>query len=196
MLRKYLISVLISFPIMTLADTVAVPNEFTSGNTISSSEMNANFKVLADESNENDLRITQAETTVQGLETLHQTSSYVWLGYTTNVMPVSNDNEGNTYNLTQHCRIEFGASALAGSLSNLAALVEGGGLIPPPETVAMVAPGRSWVSLGSAITDTYWGVSTTSQPGYCILTSSMEISSCTYPSNLWAGAPVACVSTQ
>ena len=60
-LPKYLISLLFLLPIVTLADTVAVPNEFASGNTISSAEMNANFKALADESNENDSRISQLE---------------------------------------------------------------------------------------------------------------------------------------
>ena len=43
------------------ADTVTIPNEFTSGDTISSSQVNSNFKTLADESNENDGRISALE---------------------------------------------------------------------------------------------------------------------------------------
>ena len=44
-----------------LADDINVPNTFTADTTISSSQMNANFEALVQESNENDSRIANLE---------------------------------------------------------------------------------------------------------------------------------------
>ena len=56
----------------SFADDVAVPNTFSPDTTISSSEVNANFTALVDESNENDARI-------QALESVEAAGKPVWV---------------------------------------------------------------------------------------------------------------------
>ena len=50
------------------ADDVSVPNTFTADTTISSSQMNANFEALVQESNENDALIVDHENRITTLE--------------------------------------------------------------------------------------------------------------------------------
>lgn len=54
--------------VIAYASTVTIPNTFTSGTTISSSEMNDNFSAVKSAVDDNDTRITAVESTVNNLQ--------------------------------------------------------------------------------------------------------------------------------
>ena len=118
------------------ADDVTVPNTFTSGTTINSSQMNANFDALVQESNENDARINALSSSVNG-------SSFLWLGYTPNNFTYDPPTTiASRITLSNFCKSEFGdpAAVVATTDSFFKALA--GQTIPLPEEgrIAVMLP--------------------------------------------------------
>ncbi len=157
-----------SLAILTLSMMVALTafgdditvTDFTSGTTISSSDMNSNFDVVVAESNENDARIEANETSIASLTTTLQGKTYQWAGYTSANYVGDGPNPANGYNLSRHCKAEFGESSSVANLKMLEGLVRGGSLFPSPSTdYAWVLPGWDFVSDNASGFNTFFGVS-------------------------------------
>ena len=123
-----------------VADTIAV-DDFTPGTTISSSAMNSNFGTLVSESNENDARIAANEQSLSALTTSVNGDEYQWLGYTTEVFPQDGSYRVNGWNLSNHCKSQFGVNASVANLDILERLLRSGS-VAAPSSDAWVLP--SW----------------------------------------------------
>ena len=146
-------------PVIVLGDDITV-TDFTSGTTISSSDMNSNFDTIVAESNENDARIEANETSIDSLTTRLQGKTYEWSGYTEDNFIGAGTNAANGYNLSRHCKAEFGESSSVANLKMLEGLVRGGSLFPSPSTdYAWVLQSWDFVSDNASGFNTFFGVS-------------------------------------
>ena len=128
----YLLAVLFSH--FTVADDVSVPNTFTADTTISSSQMNANFDALVQESNENDARIGALSTTVNG-------TAYTWLGYTVNSIAYDPPTTRiSAITLSNFCKSEFSDTAALVATTDTFFAANSGQTIPLPTTSAYLLP--------------------------------------------------------
>ena len=179
------------------ADDISVPNTFTADTTISSSQMNANFDALVQESNQNDARIESVEGDVAALNQAANGNTYTWLGYTTDTFSIAADNYATWLNLTAFCKAEFGATAMVGSIESLEYVAKNDSSFTAPTTArALFSPdGNNWIEMGNVgIANPFWGVTagSASQLGYCSITSSGLVTC--YAAGNFDTAPVACVT--
>ena len=122
------------------ADQIAIPNTLTNGTAADADDVQANFNVLASESNENDLRIGDNERAISGVSEQVLGYTYEWLGYTTELFEASSDNRAHGYNLSKHCKAEFGNKASVANMQILESLMRVGAAFPAPTSDAWLQP--------------------------------------------------------
>lgn len=120
-LSAFAFTVLFSFS--SLADEIAIANVFEPATTISSAQMNENFTLIVDESNENDGRLGAVE---QALSALATSTSFTFLGPTANPYVYVNgtgDANGGLFSLNKFCKTEFSSpTAFVATSAHLAAV--------------------------------------------------------------------------
>ena len=158
------------------ADDVSVPNTFTADTTISSSQVNANFDALVQESNENDARLAAAESDVVALTSSVSQPSYTWLGYTSQTFPYDvNTNRASLLTLNNFCKSEFSNNAAQVATTESLAAVSAKNVLPLPTVAALVLPIFSTSMLAGSNANGIWFVDawgvngSTAYAGWCQL---------------------------
>lgn len=149
-MRKFFTFVLVAAAPFVNADDVVVPNTFSADTVISSSQMNANFDALVQESNENDARLASTEAEVAALAASVQGVTYTWLGYTTNVFPQDSEtNFGSLLTWNNFCKTEFSDNAAQIATTEIFAAISAQNMLPLPPTNAAVMP--IWNARGDSL---------------------------------------------
>ena len=151
-----------SLAILTLSMMVALTafgdditvTDFTSGTTISSSDMNANFDVVVAESNENDGRIATNASQISALSSAVSGKNYTFLGYTSNNYVYDSDtNRISVITLNNFCKSEFNnATAQVASLDIFASISSQQSIALPTATSLMIASSDNAVCMFSGNT--------------------------------------------
>lgn len=124
-----------------ISDEVTVPNQFVSGTTIQASQMNANFTALAAESNENDVRVSAAESDIAALSVLVNGRSLTWLGYTETPFVVDGSIDASPISLNNFCKAQFSNEAAeVANLDTLMAISRVQTVSAPIDSVAVLLP--------------------------------------------------------
>jgi len=144
--------------------------DFTSGTTISSSDMNANFDVIVAESNENDGRISTNSSEISSLTARLEGKTYTWLGYTTNVFTPTSASKAIGPNLSMFCKTEFSDSkASVADLDILEDLIRSGSL-SPPTNLTLVLYSHGFLLTDNQANHPFWGdTALTSNGNVCTL---------------------------
>ena len=204
-LATIFVGLTISTNTLSFADEIAV-TEFTAGTVISSSAVNSNFDTLANESNENDARISALEDNPI-LSANPSVAGFNFQGYTT--QNFSRDNYGfvtNFYTLSQHCKQEFGADSFVLTSSILTQLISSGDsfIAPTSETALMIFDTGKYVVTHSGSTsnsyarmiEPYYGEGVAygvlSGPATVYATGAVGTAVCGYEEK---PCPVACVAS-
>ncbi|MDC3015973.1 hypothetical protein OA010_04080 [Luminiphilus sp.] len=162
-----------SLAILTLSMMVALTafgdditvTDFTSGTTISSSDMNSNFDVVVAESNENDGRIATNASQISSLSARLDGATYTWLGYTTNSFTPLSQSKAIGPNLSMFCKTEFSDSkASVADLDILEDLIRGGS-VPPPASTALVLYSHGFMLSDNYAYHPFWGDTYLNGPG-------------------------------
>ena len=183
----------------SFADDVAVPNTFSPDTTISSSQMNANFTALVDESNENDSRLAAAEGSIQSLTALVEGRTYTWLGYTQDTFPYDAASyRTSLFTANNFCKAQFGNSAAQVATTEILAAVSAANQLPLPLSAALVAPVYSAAATGTNSTISYaidyWGVASSGTADWCLLSSLGDFSCNVSQGSAWSNYLLACVT--
>ncbi|MDA8555025.1 hypothetical protein N9K98_07410 [Luminiphilus sp.] len=134
------VALLLCLSHFAFADQITIPNPLTNNTVADANAVQANFDVIASESNENDLRITGNERAISGVSEQVLGYTYEWLGYTTELFEASSDNRAHGYNLSKHCKAEFGNAASVANMQILESLMRVGAAFPAPTGDAWLQP--------------------------------------------------------
>ena len=145
-----------ALPLPATADNVTVPNQFVSGTTIKASEMNANFDTLAAESNENDMRVSAAESDIEALSASVNGRSLTWLGYTSQPFVVNGSISASPISLNNFCKEQFNDEAA--EVANLDSLLA----VSRTQTIAAPVSTVVFLPVVDSLTALMYGQSSTS----------------------------------
>ena len=146
------------------AENITLPNQLSNGSVANADDVQANFDTLLNESNDNDQRIFQNQTTLQSIQISVRGFEYEWLGYTEDPYVVTGGTDKAIGpSLSMFCKEQFGdPSASVANLTMLEQVMRSQALPLPPENTAWVIFSPDYVvgrgsSYSDAAHNAFWG---------------------------------------
>ena len=163
MMRVKWLWVLFWLPLSVAADNITLPNQLSNETVADADDVQANFDALLNESNDNDQRIFQNQTSLQSIQISVRGFQYEWLGYTPEqFVSTGAQNTANGPNLSMFCKDQFSdSSASVADLEMLEQVMRSQSLPAPPSTAFALYTNDFVLPLqyGSTGVNAFWGVS-------------------------------------